>query len=218
MRPACNPSRLKLPSNRARFALGAKSGQHPRQGRQIIARPLAHQTDLNPVPLEQVLAVIAQQKARLLQLQADALRVDFRGEGDADHGRRGVGVGRYDLQPELAQPPSQPGRNFGDLLKLFRPACPAEGRLQRINQVGGLREGNPALGGVITQIQVARHFGRFRGEVVIVKDHRQAGEGSEGLPAHARGQIDPGQIDRHRSDGTDAIEAELDGSFRANRF
>ena len=52
--------RLKLPSNGAGLALSAKLGQYAWQCLQVFARPFAHQANLDPVPFQQIFAVIAQ--------------------------------------------------------------------------------------------------------------------------------------------------------------
>src|SRR2546425_12856043 len=48
-------------------AAGAELSEHIGQCLKVVARPLAHEADLNPVPLEQVAAVVVEKVARLLE-------------------------------------------------------------------------------------------------------------------------------------------------------
>src|SRR6267143_7091609 len=71
-------------------------------------------------------------------------------------------------------------------------------------------ERNALLHGVETEVQVTRQlFGRGP-DFVVIKHHRQARERPETLAADARGQEHAAQINWHRADRADAVEAELE--------
>ena len=52
----------------------------------------------------------------------------------------------------------------------------------------------------------------------MIKNHRDSRIGAQTFAARARGEKDPRQINRHRAEGTDRVEAKFDVEFRAERL
>src|SRR5205809_6268726 len=73
---------------------GAPLAQLGQKRHQALARAVAHETDLNPIPAEQVFALVTEQETDGLQLVADLLRVDLLRQDKRDDRRRRMRVGR----------------------------------------------------------------------------------------------------------------------------
>src|SRR5262245_33217831 len=98
---------------------------------QIVARPFAHQTDLNPVSSQEIFTLITQQIAGLLELPADAFGTDFAGKGHRHDGGRCMSIRGHDLKAQVAEALAQPSCGLRDLPEFIRPARALQGRLQR---------------------------------------------------------------------------------------
>src|SRR6266571_7538225 len=73
---------------------GHSLAQFAQKRHQALSRAVAHETDLNPIPAQQVFTLVTEQETDCLKLVADRLRTDFLRQGKGDHRRAGVGVGR----------------------------------------------------------------------------------------------------------------------------
>src|SRR5437667_1111417 len=79
---------------------------------EALARAVTHKTDLNPVAVPQVLALVAEEKTGGLELIADFLRADRCGQRQGDDRRRRMRIRREDVKTQFAQFGTQPDRKF----------------------------------------------------------------------------------------------------------
>ena len=101
--------------------------------REGLLPDLPHQAYLNPVALEKIGAVVAEEVTRVLKPAPDFPRRRPLGQLDRDHCGRRVVVRSYDAVAELAQPSAEPGGHRRYLSEDIARLEPAERGVQRID-------------------------------------------------------------------------------------
>ena len=101
---------MEIPDRRGVF------GRPGQQRFQLFRRILAHEANLDPVALPQIIAVVAEQVAGLLQLRPQSGRILAGRQRDGDHSGRRIGVRRDELKTDSARrrATGPKGRAIGD--------------------------------------------------------------------------------------------------------
>ena len=110
---------------------------------------LAHQAYLNPVPLEEVAAAVANQVSRLQERITDSLRRSGAWQGNGDDRGRYRSLRTHHLQAKTAQLVFQCRRAIPDSVQVG--GCHLrKGGVEGMDHIRGDGEGDPAMGGVKT--------------------------------------------------------------------
>src|SRR5258708_134716 len=189
--------------------LEANSIQSVQRGNQFLTTALAHETNLDPVAATQVFAIATEKVAGLLHQLAYFRGVQVLRQRDGhDRGRHERAV-TDDLEAQLAEPGSEPGRMPSQFGKAGVPRNPLNGCVKGVQQVRGKREGNALLLRVMAEVQITRQLASTVANIVMVEHHRDSRIRAQALAAGTGGQIDPGQVHRHGPDRADAVQAKL---------
>src|SRR5258706_359043 len=99
------------------------------------SRKLSHQADLNPVSLQQIIAAIAQQISRLLQLPSHGFGTEFLWKRQGHNRWRCMLMGSDDIESKAREPIAQVHGKLYHAAKPLVHINALDRRLQRENQV-----------------------------------------------------------------------------------